>query len=147
MSFFQKAKYVLLKNSFRGIFVSKLRVSLLATYLQKWGIYFQFFQNFTERISQLSHDSFTRSSFPQNMSCAFEPISRVTSRELYPRNEWIFNYIGQIVLVFLKLIFCLFRASLNLKHHFHSKLNQTSKDFISKTHLRYVLSFFPLLNP
>ena len=35
--FFQKAKLVLLKNSTRGIFVSKLQVSLLVAYLRKWG--------------------------------------------------------------------------------------------------------------
>ena len=60
----------------------------------------------------------------------------------YLQNERIFNFKGQIVTVFQKLPIYLLRVSHIQKHHFHSNLNQNSRTFISKTHLRYVLTLF-----
>ena len=78
--FFQKSKYVLLKNSFRGIFASKSQEKLSRSLTAKMRklifisskILHRDFRNSLTTTSQDPHNYFARNSFPRNLSYAFE---------------------------------------------------------------------------
>ena len=146
--FFQKAKFVLLKNSFKGIFASKSREKLS--------------HNLTVKMRKLIFISskILHREFSDSLIAASREIA---SRETYLMHSRHFTSIPQVLreklsremsgfLVFKwansdnfsKTFFCLLRASLNPKHIFHSNLNQNLEDFDFNTYLRYVLTSFSL---
>ena len=101
--FFQKSKYVLLKNSSRGIFASKSQEKLSRSLTAKMRklifisskiLHREFRNSFTTTLRD-PHNYFARNSFSRNLSCAFEafreyPMS--TTWESILRKEQIFSF-------------------------------------------------------
>ena len=120
--FFQKAKSVLLKNSFVSIFASASQVRFLTTRLQKCGSEFLFLSKFYTK----SRDSFTGHSrdIASYESCPVQ-MRFFTSNSRVPCESLSCEMSGFSVFKeahnesFSKSLFCLPYASLNPKHIFH----------------------------
>ena len=128
--FFQKAKYVLLKNSSRGIFMSKSWEKLscsLSTKIRKLIFISSkiLHREFRNSLVTASRETASRETCPVHLR-HFASILRVLCEKLF-RKMSVFSVFKRANSdSFSKTSFCLLRASLNPKHFSLSNLNQNS---------------------
>ena len=132
----------MLKNSIKGIFASKSSCSPSAKMRKLISSSSKILhKEFRDSLATFSQKEAFCETTPMHLR-HFASASWVLHKYLTCEMSRVSVFKGQTMTIFQKLLICLFHAPLNSKHYFLKNLYQSSRAFISKTHLRYVLTLF-----
>ena len=131
--FFQKAKSVLLRNSYTSIFASVSRVRLLAPKLQKWGSEFPFLPKFyiesLATTSQVIHKKW----LPAKLHLCIWGISWETRKSLastYPAKWAVFQFLNRHTVTVFQTFYFSSLVSLSIQNTLFTQIS-TKTQWIS----------------